>query len=188
VGDSTKEIIALLEEVLANEALIDKIADRVAARCAKPERVPLEQVWEKALSRAELNLADDINLERIVELYPLSSKEIEMVVDRIKTSGFKERLSLEIMRKFVIEQLGDNELLNRLAAIQRTRKMPAISEKAGCSQMFKDCGAIHGCGQPYYCGPDYYCSFPFECGWRFEAWPCFSSDIQCAKHSGHSVV
>lgn len=186
MDDSTKEFIKLLEEALTNESLIDKIAEKVAAKCAKVERMPLVEVWENGLSRAELSLAQDVKLERVVELYPLSRKEIKIVVDRIKTSGFKDRLGFENIRKFVIEQLGDDELMSRLATIQKSREIPALREKARCGQVFTDCGAVHGCGQPYHCGPDFYCSAQKECGWRFEFWPCVSSEIHCAKHD-HSL-
>ena len=112
-----QSLVELLTDLLTSEKIVDaitqKVANRLESRGILSGEMKAAQFWEKKLKQSGLKLQKTCSVAKIVELFPLTEDEIEAVIVRIRTSKLDKGLDYALLKKFIIEQLGDDVLMFR---------------------------------------------------------------------------
>ncbi|MFH2035989.1 MAG: hypothetical protein ABIJ45_06265 [Candidatus Zixiibacteriota bacterium] len=176
----------MLEKILGSEEVIGKIAEKVAEKMGgrvASKRMTTGQFWKNKVKEAGFELDEECTDERIAKHFPLSGPEIERVVNRIHKSMPKTPVKLVDIQKLAAEQLGEDILLERTAAIKtgQTRRVAPqdLTQKYPCIPDY-------GCSKPFYIGcqwiPDYNCRLmpDYICNWYPDVPDCrFVPDYIC---------
>lgn len=138
-------------------------------------------IWKKHFDPFLLELDQDVAIETLAALYPLSETEIISIVGYLNTNHPEGKISYDAIGASILHLLEKEELALRLD-VMRMSAENLQDEMFACAAAKDACGHPHQCGQPYECGPDFACGTPFECSTPFEIVPCVSSEIHCAHH------
>lgn len=124
-----KAIDSVIAELLSKKEFTKQIASNVV-KYLTSERAEMyleskSEVWQRELKKKGVRLAKECNIERIIEMFPLENEEIRQLVQNIKTKKESKVLNYDLLRKYIIEVLGDNILKERKSDMMR-KKTPEI--------------------------------------------------------------
>ncbi len=102
-----------VDAILANEELIQKLAEKVVDLIRQEPDLPIKNLWKNKLSSLDIEIEEGL-VESAVADYPINADELDQVVTEIKTSdSHVKKLTDRDLSRAISKVLADNEIMRR---------------------------------------------------------------------------